>query len=123
MNLVTGAGIIERVATRKDGTLSITIGTQEATPELGGRLFTLNNQFIKFLFTDGAISTEAKELIEDIELTAPKPAKFSKGQILRFAIKDLYKCDNRGFKTDEEFYEAYMQGLIEKVNLKVAQYQ
>jgi hypothetical protein len=121
MTSITGACTIESVSSRKDKTLKVVIGTQEASPELAARLFALIDQYTKFLFAPN-ITQEAKDLIEGVALEAPKQQKYSKSQIMRFALKDLYKQDQKGFPDFDAFYDNHMDLLIEQINNKVKQY-
>jgi hypothetical protein len=121
MTSITGAGTIESISSRKDKTLKIVVGTQEASPELAAKLFALQDQYTKFLFAPN-ITTEAIKLMEGVELDPPKTAKYSKSQIMRFALKDLYKQDQKGFPDFDTFYDNHMDLLIEQINNKVKQY-
>jgi hypothetical protein len=121
MTSITGACTIESVSSRKDKTLKVVIGTQEASPELAARLFALIDQYTKFLFAPN-ITKEAVQAIEETELDTPKQTKYKKSQIMRFALKDLYKQDQKGFPDFDSFYEHHMELLIEQINNKVKQY-
>lgn len=111
--MIAGAGIIESISTRKDKTLKLVIGTQEVSPETAGKLFAMQEQFIKYLFTENAITPEAKELITDTPLAAPDPKKKTHSKRLRDVLYVLWTQQPRGFEDANSHYEAYMEKIIQ----------
>lgn len=115
---IINAGIVQGLGQRLDGSVKFTIVTQEAPPALVGEIAAFNNKYIKFLITDGEVHEQEADLLQALPLDAPKSKKFSKSQILRFALNDLYKRAPNGYTDFELFYEAHMDMLIEHVNKK-----
>ena len=62
--IITGA-IVERIATRKDKTAAVTIGTQELNPKLASDIFGLNQSFCYVAFKSEQFT---KADIDDIEI-------------------------------------------------------
>lgn len=110
--MIVGGGIIESISTRKDRSLKIVIGTQEVGQETAGKLFGMQEKFIKYLFSENGIIPEAKELIVDVPLVAPTSEKKSHSKRLRDVLYVLWTQQPNGFEDAQKHYEAMMEKII-----------
>jgi hypothetical protein len=101
--------VIESIATRVDGTLTIKVSSQEVDSSKAGMLFQLRGKYVKCLLSDTGISTMEEELIDKTELTSPTKNK-SKSSRLRAV---LFRVHEQGeTNIDFEQYNETMEGLI-----------
>jgi len=102
--------IIEKVSSRKDKTIVITLGTSELTPEKSGGLFALTGSYIyaalkkeDFLSNEINIFKELKA--EDKEIKNPS-------QRLRNVMYRNWEQENKGFAEFNDYYINQMETLI-----------
>jgi hypothetical protein len=110
------AGQIESIATRKDKTLKVTIGTQELNPAQASDVFSLNQSFCYIgLKTEPFIQSE-EVLIAGFksEINQKTPS-----QRLRSLLYVYYEQDNKGYKDFGTFYAAEMERIIEHFKTKI----
>jgi len=101
---------VERIATRKDNTCAVTIGTQELPPSQAGDLFALLNKFCYV-----AIKAETFRPNEIADLDSLK-AEFDTGktpaQRLRGVLFRLYEKEPEGFSDFNLFYSHKLEQII-----------
>ena len=109
-------GSINTFTKRVDGSYKITFETQEYSND--GSLDKFQHKTVLAVFTEKMPSTESIEAIKDSEITIKSKKKWSKSQVLRFAIRDLQIRQGREDESQEAFYENAMNRLIELINNK-----
>lgn len=101
MKIDLSNSVIESVSTRKDRSLKIVLWSPELPPDQMAAIFSVMNTDV-------------------VEVSLPEESrKYSQSQILRFAIDDLYKTKYTDkYQNKEQFYQIYMQQIIDWVNKK-----
>ncbi|HQW95600.1 MAG TPA: hypothetical protein PLU58_07350 [Saprospiraceae bacterium] len=110
-------GVIERVSSRKDKSISIHFATQEIQSDKAGDVMSLVGQYVKSVFTNkDAIPYEVVEAVESTELQDTKKPR-THSQRLRAKIWARWKSENTGADKDsfEKYYHNYMEKLISQV--------
>lgn len=111
------AGQIESIATRKDKTLKVTIGTQEINPAQATDIFSLNQQFCYIGLKAEPFSKNESELLDSLKSDLENQKTPS--QRLRAVLYKLYEQDNKGYKDFGIFYAAEMERIIEHYKNKI----
>ena len=110
-------GQIESIATRKDRTLSIRIGTQEQPPEKVGQLMSLNQKFSFLAIKEDAITNKELEAMDEVR-TEYSHAK-THSQRLKSVLYLNWGQKNEGFNTFQSYYEHHMERMIEHFKGKI----
>lgn len=113
MNIVF-TGELEQLASRRDKTFRLTIGTMDATMFNPSGLLGLLNKEVKVLISDTNISKEQIKAVEETEIAAKKELTMS--QKLRFAIERYHGIMKTSGETKEQFYNRHIQFQITKWN-------
>ncbi len=112
MNGILLPAIIESIATRADGSVKITIGTQELSQGRAGELFSLTRK-LAVVYISPKDSVPQKELDQvdkiDPEFTNAK----TKSQRLRAVLFKLWEQQPDGHKEFDAFYNSKMESIIE----------
>lgn len=109
MNIVA-AGIVEGLSTRVDGTIRITLGSQEMGSDDAGRLFTLRGKYVKFLVSDQNISTLQAEAVTSVPLASPgKKTPSARFRAVLYRVHEQTKPP----VSFDQFYESEMERLID----------
>lgn len=117
--IIFGA-IIDGVASRKDKTLTIRIGTQELPPDKAGQLFGLQNAsvYVAIKVEDfGLEEREALEALKADEIEAGGGKTLS--QRLRHALYRLWQQKPEGYKDSNSHYIAKMEAIIQHYKNKL----
>lgn len=101
---------VEGIASRKDKTVKIILGTQELDPEKAGELFGINGQLVTTYLNPTGISEEDIEAIDSLEPDLPGK---SPSQRLRAVLFLMWKDNPQGFKDQHTHYLHYMDKIIE----------
>lgn len=107
---------IESIASRKDKTIRLTLGTQELSPNASAQLFSMNQDFCYI-----AIKTESflqNELNIIDELKADMNAK-TPSQRLRNILYRNFEQNNEGYKDFNTFYISMMEKICEHYKNKL----
>jgi hypothetical protein len=108
------AAIVENVSTRRDGTLKLTLGTQEMSQGKAGELFTMQNKTIAvYLSVKDSIPQSVMDQVDAVDCDMPGKTKSQRQRAVLFRIWELQK---EGHKTFESFYAHKMEEHIS--NLK-----
>ena len=110
MNWILPA-IIEGYRTLKDKTIKVSIETQELTPDQQRSLFSSINKFGFLAFKEEAFNDAEQEILNSMD-TDYQDTKKSPSQRLRGVLYLLWKMDNKGYKTPEDYYRSQMEKLI-----------
>lgn len=117
VELILIEGQIEGLRTRQDGTIAVTIGTQELPPDIGAAVLSLNRRHIHALFkADPITDVEAmavKELAKEWD-TAKTP-----GARLRGILYRVWEQQPQGFTSFDAFYLHEMNRISEHYKSKL----
>jgi hypothetical protein len=115
--MIIVAGIVESIASRRDKTAKLTIGTQELTPEQAGQIYGLNQSFVYLaikteLFTRDELSdiSELKTEFENIKTPS---------QRLRAILFVNYQQNPEGFQSFPNYYQSKMDQICEHFKNKL----
>lgn len=106
---------IDGVTKKKDGTLSIKLGTQEMSPEETSMIFAFGNQQIWTAFSETEMTPNDIKLPD---FTPEFKGEKSPSQRLKACVYRLWETTDKK-KTSEEFYRDYMEKIIEHVKTKL----
>jgi hypothetical protein len=109
--------IVDSIASKVDGTISIKISTQELDPTNAGNIFALRGKFIKCLLSDSNITKLEEELIDNTILVSGKKNK-SESQRLRAVLFRIH--EQKDITEDFEiYYKNEMNKIIEHYKSKL----
>ena len=114
------AAIIDSVTKKKDGTLSIRLGTQELGPTDTAEVFQYGNQQIWTAFSDIPMEQESINVPDDFVPEFPNEKSHS--QRLREVLYVMWKQmhdDGRTQKSSRAFYEDYIEKVIMNIKEKL----
>lgn len=111
MNGIVFPAIVERIATRKDHTFAITLGSNELSPSQGGDLLHLSGK-LAAVYISPKETISQKEMDQVDSLDPELPGK-TPGQRLRAVMFLLFKQDAQGHKDFDGYYKQKMEGIIE----------
>src|SRR5574343_510551 len=103
--------ICERLATRKDKTISVTFGTQELSPEKSAELFSISQQYCFLAIKRDDFTQKEKEIVENVSIDDDLKTDKTPSQRLRSVLYILYTQKPDGYKDFREFYNAKMDGF------------
>lgn len=109
---------IESLRSRKDRTWSITLGTQELTPDEAVEIMKLNGKMCFTAFKIDPYTNQEKDIIDSLEGTPDLNAK-SLSERLRNVLYVWYSQSPQGFKEFKDFYEHYMSKYIDNIKSKL----
>lgn len=102
-------GTIEKISTRVDKSVCVTIGSQEITNDDASRLFQLRGNYCKILLSNDNITTLEDELITATAITGTK--KKTPSARLRAVFFRLH--EQSGFPISfDDYYSAEMEKII-----------
>lgn len=108
------ASIVENVSTRRDGTIKLTLGTQEISQGKAGELFTMQNKVVAlYISPKDSIPQKVIDMVDQVDIDMPGKTKSQRQRAVLFRIWELEKD---GHKTFESYYAAKMEEHIS--NLK-----
>lgn len=117
MKGVLFAAQIEGIRSRKDRTVSITLGTQELAPDKAAEIFSLNQKMATaYLTAAEEIPQQDQEIIDTIEPDLPGK---SPSQRVRAILFLLWKQNNEGFKDKNLHYLHHMEKIIDHLKSKI----
>lgn len=109
---------IEGVRTRKDHTYSITIGTQELAPEIGARLFSMNNSLSNVYISPNAIQSD---LLKEIDLASTDIIDLQKtpSKRMKAVLYLLWKQNPEGYDDANLYYQNKMEAMLTHLKSKL----
>lgn len=102
--------IVEKISTLKDGSVCVTIYTQELSPQKAAELFTLRGKLATVYVSPSDVTQKELGLIDSIDPELPQKTP---GQRMRNVLYILWKQDQEGYKEFPQYYEAKMNTYIE----------
>ncbi len=114
---ITFAAIVEGIRSRKDKTVSLTLGTQELNPEKAGQLFSTNSHLVTcYLSVKELITEEQKEIIDSIETPAPNKTP---SQRLLAVLLVGWEQNSEGYTDFNLYYLHKMENIITQLKAKL----
>jgi len=101
---------VTKIATLMDGSVSLSICTQELSPGKAAELFGLRKKVCYAYFSAKQIETNEKAIIDSLD---PEIKGKTPGQRLRAVMYLKWKNNNEGFPDNESYYKAKMEAIIE----------
>lgn len=117
MNGTLLPGYVERIATRKDKSVAITLGTQELTPAKAGELFEMQDKLVA-IYLSPKDSIPQKEL-DQVDQLNPEFGGKTQSQRLRNVLYKLFEQNKEGFKDFESFYKHHTEKIIDHFKTKI----
>ncbi len=122
-NLLLIPCAIESVATRRDKTLKIVIGTQELPSSKAAELF---NQWTSgvgvMAFKGEAFNYNDEELLKSIKIDAEEMGNKTPSQRLRSCLYVLFERNAEGYQDFNSYYAAMMDKFIDMVKKRIDTY-
>jgi hypothetical protein len=123
-NLLLIPCAIESVATRRDKTLKVVIGTQELSPAKAAELF---NQWTSgvgvMAFKGEAFNYNDEELLKAMKIDAEEMGSKTPSQRLRSCLYVLFERNPEGYQDFNNYYSAMMDKFIDMVKKRIDTYQ
>ena len=111
------AATVEAVRTRKDHTLSVTLGTQELSPEEGGRLLAMSGKLSAvYICEKESVPQDVLDQVDEAQVD--RPGK-SQSQRLRSVLYILFERNKEGHKTFDDYYHTKTEKWIESLKQKI----
>lgn len=109
--------IVEKISTLKDGSVCVTIYTQELSTQKAAELFTLRGKLATVYVSPSEVTQKELGLIDSIDPELPQKTP---GQRMRNVLWVLWKQDHEGYNDFKPYYDAKMEGYIDalKQNIK-----
>lgn len=111
---------IEGISTRKDRTLKIVIGTNEASPSMSGDLFSLQNKVVYLAIKTAEFQKSEVEMLSKANEEIDVQGKTS-SERLRNVLYVLWTQSNEGYKDFTDFYRFKMNSIIDHYKSKLTQ--
>lgn len=123
-NLLLIPCAIESVATRRDKTLKVVIGTQELSPSKAAELF---NQWTAgvgvMAFKGETFNYNDEELLKSIKIDAEEMGSKTPSQRLRSCLYVLFERNPEGYNDFNSYYSSMMDKFIDMVKKRIDTYQ
>lgn len=111
------AAQIESIASRKDKTVRVTLGTQEMNPNQAAELFVMNQQFCYIAIKEEPFN---RSEVDDIESMKTDLANCkTPSQRLRSILFINYSQNNEGYNDFTTYYTAKMEKICEHFKSKL----
>lgn len=111
---------VESVATRKDRTIKLTLGTQELKPSDAGELFGLQNSLVSVGIKTSELTQSEIELLKESKIEIDDiPDSKSASQRLRNVLYRLWEQSDGGYSDFNLFYLNRMERMIEHFKEKL----
>jgi hypothetical protein len=116
MNGILIACQIESIASRKDKTVKLVIGTQELSPSKAGELFNLNNKIATVYISEKTIDQREMDQVDKID---PEFEGKTQSQRIRAVLFILWTQDAEGFQLFDSYYRSKTDKYIEHLKNKI----
>lgn len=112
-------GTVEKIETRADRTIKITLSTQEISPDYKTKIFEFHQEFCEILLSSKPLDNkEIDEAGKDIDPLSSTNLK-TPSQRLRNVLFLLFTQDNKGYKDFDSFYKIKMEEVINNFKAKL----
>ena len=104
------AALVENVSTRRDGTIKLTLGTQELSQGKAGELFTMQNKLCAiYLSKKESVPQSVVDMVDQADVDMPGKTK---SQRVRAVLYRIWELEKEGHKTFESYYAFKMEKHI-----------
>lgn len=101
---------VENVATRRDGTLKLTLGCQELSQSKAGELLSMQNKVCAtYISVKESVPQKVIDMVDDTSVDMPGKTK---SQRMRSVLFRVWELDKEGHKTFESYYSFKMERMI-----------
>lgn len=107
---------VENITSRKDKSIKLVLGTQEATPDQAGKLFELLNQLAFILIDPKGINQEQIDAVEAVDVDLGGKTQ---SQRIRGVLYKLFEQDHEGYSNFDNYYKAKTELYIEHLKKKI----
>jgi len=108
---------IESIASRKDKTVKITLGTQELTPAQAAEIFQLNQKFCYTAIKEESFKSDEVDAIENLK--TDMESEKTPSQRLRAILYVNYQQKPEGYKDYATYYQAKMEKICDHFKSKL----
>ncbi len=117
MDGILFAAQVESIKSRKDKTVSVTLGTQELSSEKAGQLFSANNHMVTcYLSVKELLSDGEKQIIDAIE---PPTVGKTPSQRMRAVLYIMWQQNNEGYTDHNLHYIHWMEKITTQLKAKL----
>jgi isopentenyldiphosphate isomerase len=109
--------VIEGIASRKDKTVRLTIGTQEMSPDKAAQLFGMNQQFCYLAIKKEDFNPSEVDTIESLKTDMENQKTPS--QRLRAILYRNYEQASEGYQDFATYYQAKMEKICDHFKSKL----
>lgn len=109
---------IENIATRSDGSIKVVIGTQIIEPDKVGQLFQLRNKLGYVALKEANFQPDETDALTEIDSDLKNLGK-TPSQRMRNVLFILFKQNNEGYQTFNEYYNSKTEIVIEHFKSKI----
>ena len=109
--------IVSSIRSLKDGSVSLTVETNELSPSKAGELFSFRKKVV-MMYLSPKETIPQKEIDQINNLDADVQGK-SQSQRIRAIYYLLHQQDSEGYKTFPEYYQAKTEKIIEHLKSKL----
>jgi hypothetical protein len=106
--------VVTSIRTRVDGSISVTIDTNELSPSKAGELFSLRGKIAVMYLSPKDVVTQ-KEMDQVNQVNADAPGGKTPSKRMYNVLFILWKQDNEGYKDFNLYYIARMEKFIEEL--------
>lgn len=117
MKILLGT-VVESIKSRVDGSLTITMATQEIEPQQVGEVFSMRNKFVKTLISDNHISAMQEQLIDEEIMLDGRKVK-SRSAKLRSVLFVYFTKSGNAEEDFDAYYADVIDGLIAEYKSKI----
>lgn len=107
---------VENITSRKDKTIKLVLGTQEATPEQAGSLFELLNQLAFILISPKGITKNQIDAVDKVDVDLGGK---SQSERIRNVLFLLFNQNAEGFSNFDNYYQSKTEKFIEHLKSKI----
>lgn len=104
---------ISKISSRKDGSWTVSIETNELPPEKVTELAQMHNSYGVMAFKQSTFTHSETTALDSVD--ADLPAGISPSQRMRNVLYKLYLQSPEGYKTFQPYYEAKMDKMTKKL--------
>lgn len=117
MNGIIISSEVERITTRSDGSLAITLGTPELSPANVAELFGYRKKVIAcYLSPKDKINQKEIDQVDELK---PDLGGKTQSQRLRNVLYKLFEQNNEGHKDFDSFYHHHTEIIISHLKAKI----
>ena len=109
--------IVSGIRSLKDGSVSVTLETQELSPAKAGELFSFRGKVtMTYLSPKDIITQREMDRVDNVDSEVKGK---SQSQRIRAVLYRVFEQNSEGFKTFEEFYKVKTEKYIEHLKSKL----